>query len=128
METLDLGDGRVWSWPVTQTFEIERILDKKMVPCKVGTHGRSVSRASNPRARASNPSPSHLDRADSAAPCSQAKKFTWKDYPQYLILWKEFPPERATWQWPVQRGVTGGVPVGRWPHSWRRARPSGPAR
>ena len=33
-----------------------------------------------------------------------------KDYPQFLILWKDFPPECATWQWPVQRGVTGGVP------------------
>ena len=42
----------------------------------------------------------------------QAKKFVWKDYPQYLILWKDFPPECATWQWPVQRGVKGGVPRG----------------
>ena len=33
-----------------------------------------------------------------------------KDFPQYLILWKDFPPECATWQWPVQRGVTGGIP------------------
>ena len=37
MDSLDLGDGRVWTWPVTQTFEIERILDKRMVACKVGT-------------------------------------------------------------------------------------------
>ena len=40
----------------------------------------------------------------------QAKKFVWKDYAQYLILWKDFPPECATWQWPVQRGIKGGVP------------------
>ena len=33
-----------------------------------------------------------------------------KDYVQYLVLWKDFPPECATWQWPVQRGVKGGVP------------------
>ena len=37
METLDLGDGHVWTWPKTQAFEIERILDKRMLPCKVGT-------------------------------------------------------------------------------------------
>ena len=40
----------------------------------------------------------------------QGKSPKMKDYPQYLILWKDFPPEVATWQWPVGRGVTGGVP------------------
>ena len=33
-----------------------------------------------------------------------------KDYVQYLILWKDFPPECAMWQWPVQCGIKGGVP------------------
>ena len=33
-----------------------------------------------------------------------------KDYPQYLILWKDFLPEYASWQWPTQRGIMGGVP------------------
>ena len=43
-------------------------------------------------------------------PCAQAKKFVWKDYVQYLILWKDYPPECASWQWPAQRGIKGGVP------------------
>ena len=58
MDTLDLGDGRVWTWPRTKVFQIERLLDKRMVECQVGK-GKA------------------------------AKK---KDYPQYLILWKDFPP------------------------------------
>jgi hypothetical protein len=37
METLDLGDGRVWTWPKSEVFEIERILDTRMVTCKVGS-------------------------------------------------------------------------------------------
>ena len=37
MDSLDLGDGHVWTWPVTQVFAIERILNKRMVPCKIGT-------------------------------------------------------------------------------------------
>ena len=37
METLDLGGDHVWTWPKTQVFKIERILDKRMLPCKVGT-------------------------------------------------------------------------------------------
>ena len=34
------------------------------------------------------------------------------DYPCYIVLWKDFPTEFASWQYwyPVQRGITGGIP------------------
>ena len=57
-----------------EAYEIERLLDKKMVPCKVKGKKEPV------------------------------------DYPQFLVLWKGWPPESATWQWPAQRGVKGGIP------------------
>ena len=65
-----------YEWFADELFEIEHLLDKKMVTCQVGK-GKA------------------------------AKK---KDYPQYLVLWKGYPPECASWQWPAQRGVTGGIP------------------
>ena len=27
-----------------------------------------------------------------------------------LAIWKGWPPESATWQWPAQRGIIGGIP------------------
>ena len=33
-----------------------------------------------------------------------------KDYASYLVLWEGWPPETATWQYPVQRGSKGGIP------------------
>ena len=60
-------------------FDIESVLDKRLVPCQVG----------KPK---------------------KGQVPTMKDYPQYLVLWKGYSPESASWQWPTQRGVTSGIP------------------
>ena len=44
-------------------------------------------------------------------PCKVKGKKEPVDYPQFLVLWKGWPPESATWQWPAQRGVKGGIPL-----------------
>jgi hypothetical protein len=28
------------------------------------------------------------------------------------VLWEGWPPETATWEYPAQRGVKGGIPLG----------------
>mmetsp|Transcript_39973 Transcript_39973/g.80082 ORF Transcript_39973/g.80082 Transcript_39973/m.80082 type:complete len:506 (-) Transcript_39973:208-1725(-) len=56
-----------------EKFEIEQLLDRKMVEWKV-----------------------------------RGKK---KDYPMYLVLWKGYPPESASWQYPTERKGDGGIPL-----------------
>ena len=34
-----------------------------------------------------------------------------KDYPMYLVLWKGYPPESASWQYPTERKGDGGIPL-----------------
>ena len=33
-----------------------------------------------------------------------------KDYPMYLVLWKGWPPECASWQYPKARDQPHGIP------------------
>ena len=100
-----------------EKFEIERILDKKMVAWQVGKVRRRP-----PQPMAHHQPPLHSPPLPELAPhlhsrtylAPQAKKGkapTMKDYICYLVLWKGWPPETATWQYPVQRGITGGIPL-----------------
>ena len=34
-----------------------------------------------------------------------------KDFPCYLVLWEGYPAEEATWEYPVERGRPGGIPL-----------------
>lgn len=34
-----------------------------------------------------------------------------KDFPMYLVLWKGYPPESASWQYPTERKGDGGIPL-----------------
>ena len=60
-----------------EVFEIEGLLDKKMVAWRVG---------------------------------GTAAKPKMKDYPMYLVLWKGWPPELASWQYPKARDQPNGIP------------------
>ena len=34
-----------------------------------------------------------------------------KNFPMYLVLWKGYPPESASWQYPTERKNDGGIPL-----------------
>ena len=80
-----------FQWLASETFEIDRILDRKVERRRVGKV-RSRTRH-RPRHR-----PRHRSPRRACHPLWQGKNRKEKEFTSYFILWKGFPPEVATWE------------------------------
>jgi hypothetical protein len=95
-------------WKDDETFDIERILDKKIETRSIGkvtTEPPLRNRPSKPlnRNRQSRSPQDTLVMPKCClqvvrAHCSQAKKKSTKEFVYYKVMWANFPPEFASWE------------------------------